>query len=106
MDDQAIIEQAIKRIRAELGGDLLGFIVGRSRLRSESDPQSDLDVVVVIARPQRKRWNFVIEDVEVETFINPPFQMRRYFEEERIDGRGLMPHLCSTGRIVFDPQGV
>ena len=75
-------------------------------MRSEGDPHSDLDVVAVIAQPQRKRWNFVIEGVEVETFINPPFQMQRYFEQERADGRGLMPHLCSTGRIVFDPQGV
>jgi hypothetical protein len=32
--------------------------------------------------------------------------MRRYFEEERRDGRGLMPHLCSTGRILFDLQGL
>jgi len=93
MNDEAIIEQAIERIRAEFGDDLLGLIVGGSRLRSEGDPQSDLDVVIVIARPQRKRWNFVIEDVEVETFINPPFQMRRYFEEERIDGRALAAHV-------------
>jgi hypothetical protein len=41
-----------------------------------------------------------------EMFVNPPFQMRRYFEQERQSGRGLQPHLCSTGRIVFDPQGV
>ncbi|HEY2228568.1 MAG TPA: nucleotidyltransferase domain-containing protein [Xanthobacteraceae bacterium] len=106
MNDQAIIEQAIARIRGEFGSDLLGLIVGGSRLRSEGDPQSDLDFVVVIARPQRKRWNFSIEGVDVETLINPPFQMRRYFEEERMDGRGLMPHLCSTGHIVFDPEGL
>jgi predicted nucleotidyltransferase len=106
MDDEAIIKQAIERIQAEFGNDLLGLIVGGSRLRSEADRQSDLDFVVIIARPQRKRWNFVIEGVEVETLINPLFQMRRYFEDERIDGRGLMPHLCSTGHIVYDPQGV
>jgi predicted nucleotidyltransferase len=106
MNDHAIIEQAVERLRAEFGDDLLGVIVGGSRLRSESDPHSDLDFVVVIARPQRKRWNFVIEGVEVETLINPPFQMRRYFDEQRNDGRGLMPHLCSTGYVVFDPQGL
>jgi hypothetical protein len=32
--------------------------------------------------------------------------MRRHFEEERHGGRGVMPHLCSYGRIVFHPQGL
>ena len=106
MDDHAIIEHAVERFRSEFGNDLLGVLVGGSRMRSEGDPHSDIDVVVVVDRPYRKRWNFVIGGVEVETLINPPFQMRRYFEEERHDGRGLMPHLCSTGNIVFDPQGL
>lgn len=106
MNDHAIIRQAIERIRAEFGSDLLGIIVGGPRLRSEGDPHSDLDFVVVIAQPQRKRWNFLIEGVEVETLINPAFQIRRYFEDEQKDGRGLMPHLCSTGRIVLDTQGL
>jgi hypothetical protein len=45
-------------------------------------------------------------DVEIEMFINPTNQMRRYFEEERLSGRGQTPHLCATGRIIFDPQGI
>lgn len=106
MNDQAIIEQAVDRLKSEFGGDLLGVLVGGSRVRLEGDRHSDLDIVVVVERPCRKRWNFVIDGVEVETLINPPFQMRRYFEEERRDGRGLMPHLCSTGQILFDPQGL
>jgi predicted nucleotidyltransferase len=106
MNDDAIIEQAVERLRSELGSDLLGVLVGGSRVRSEGDAHSDIDVIVVVDRPYRKRWNFVIGGVEVETLINPPFQMRRYFEEERRDGRGVMPHLCSTGRILFDPQGL
>jgi hypothetical protein len=48
----------------------------------------------------------VIDGVEIEMFVNSPFQMRRYFEEDRQSGRGVQPHLCSTGRIIFDPQGV
>jgi predicted nucleotidyltransferase len=106
MDDHAIVEQALQRLRSEFGNELLGVLVGGSRMRSEGDPHSDIDVVVVVDRPARKRWNFAIGGVEVETLINPPFQMRRYFEEERNDGRGVMPHLCSTGQIIFDPQGL
>lgn len=106
MEDHAIIEAAVERLKSEFGNELLGVLVGGSRMRSEGDSHSDIDVVVVVDRPCRKRWNFVIEGVEVETLINPPFQMRRYFKEESQDGRGVMPHLCSTGHIVFDPQGV
>jgi hypothetical protein len=106
MDDAAIIDLALKQIRAEFGADLLGVLAGGSRMRGEGGPNSDLDVVVVVGRPRRRRWNIVIAGVEVETFVNPPFQMKRYFEEDRKSGKGLMPHLCSTGRILFDPQGV
>ena len=106
MDDHAIIEQAVERLRSAFGSELLGVLVGGSRTRSEGDRHSDIDVVVVVDRPSRKRWNFAIGGVEIEALINPPFQMRRYFEEERLDGRGVMPHLCSTGRILFDPQGL
>src|SRR5438132_11573024 len=106
MNDHDIIEQVVGRLKSEFGSELLGVLVGGSRMRSEGDPHSDIDVVVVVDRPYRKRWNFVIGGVEVETLINPPFQMRRYFEEERQDGRGVMTHLCRTGRILFDPRGL
>lgn len=106
MNDDAIIAKLIEKLRLSLGTELVGVIVGGSRLRGEQDNNSDLDVVVVVERPQRKRWNFVIDGVEVETFINPLAQMHRYFVEERDDGRGLMPHLCATGLIVLDTGGV
>jgi predicted nucleotidyltransferase len=106
MEDRVVIEQALARIKSELGSELLGVVVGGSRLRSEADLNSDIDVVVVVDRSGRRRWNFVIDGVEVETLINPPFQMRRYFKEEAEDGRGVMPHLLGTGRILFDPQGL
>jgi len=106
MDDSAIIEIVVQRLRAEFDADLLGVLAGGSRLRGEGDANSDLDIVVVIAHPQRRRWNLMIEGVEIEMFINPAIQMRQYFEEERLSGRGQMPHLCATGRVVFDPQGI
>src|SRR5437867_8494030 len=106
MDDQAIIALVMQLLHAEFGTDLFGVLAAGSRLRGDGDAHSDLDVVVVIASPRRRRWNVVLGGVEIEMFINPPFQMHRYFEQERQSGRGLEPHLCSTGRIVYDPQGV
>jgi len=106
MDDLAIIELLVQQLRREFGADLLAVLAGGSRLRGEGDAHSDLDVVVVVARPQRKKWCLVIADVLIEMLVSPPFQIQRLLEEGRLDGRGLMSHLCSTGRVVFDPQGV
>src|SRR5215470_17789320 len=106
MDDHAIISLAVERLVSEFGSDLLGVLAGGSRLRSEGDLHSDLDIVAVVDRPRRKRWNFLIDGVEIEILINPAFQMRRYFERESLDGRGVMPHLCSCGQVVFDPHGL
>jgi hypothetical protein len=106
MNDLEVTERVVEKLRSEFGNHLLGVLVGGSRATIGGDPHSDLDVVVVVDRPCRKRWNFLINGVEVETLINPPFQMQHYFEEERRDGRGVMPHMCSCGCIVFDPQGL
>ena len=95
--------QTLVEVTKRFGSELLGVLVGGSRMRSEGDPHSDIDVVVVVDRPYRKRWNFVIGGVEVETLINPPFQMRRYFEEERQDGHRLF--LQAQGRAEGRHQG-
>jgi hypothetical protein len=104
MDDHAIIETVVEKLRGEFGADLLGVLAGGSRLRGHGDPSSDLDLVVVVALPRRQRRNLVVAGIEVEMFINPFFQVQRYFDQDRRNGRGVMPHLCSTGHIVFDPQ--
>jgi predicted nucleotidyltransferase len=66
MDDLAIIELVVNRLRSEFGSDLLGVLAGGSRLRGEGDARSDLDTVVVIERPRRRRCNLVIAGVEIE----------------------------------------
>jgi predicted nucleotidyltransferase len=106
MQDGEILRNVVQRLQAELGDDLKGVLAGGSRLRGEADANSDIDVVVVIGEPKRRRQNLTIDGVEVEMFVNPAFQMRRYFEQDRNNGRGLMPHLCLTGTVLFDPYGI
>lgn len=103
MDDATIVQQAVEQLRQEFDDDLVGVLAGGSRLRGEADPNSDIDLVVLIAQPRRRRQNIVIGGVEVEMLLNPVSQIHRYFAEERISGRGLIQHLLSTGRIVYDP---
>ncbi len=100
-DDNARYEQVVARLREEFGEDLLGVLVTGSRVHGTPGPTSDLDVHVIIATPQRQRRNFVLDGLEVELFINPPTQIRRYFA----DGRGHDPHMFTFGHAIYDPFG-
>lgn len=106
MQDAAILQQALARLQAEFGNNLLGVLATGSRVRSEGDRTSDIDRPIVIAQPRRQRRNLVVAGVEVEMFLNPPFQIRRYFADEQARGRGAEQHMWHTGQIFYDPQGV
>jgi hypothetical protein len=102
MDDQEqLFEQIIGLLWAEFGDELLGLLATGSRIHGTPGPTSDLDVHVIIAQPRRQRRNIVLDGVEVEMFINPPFQIRRYFGD-----RGHDEHMFTFGRAIYDPSGV
>jgi hypothetical protein len=103
--NQALIGQVVDRLRNEFGPDPIGVLVGGSRVTGDARPSSDLDVIVLIARSQRQRRNVVIAGTEVEMFIDPPAEIRRYLEEGYANGRGQIAHMCASGRVVFDQQG-
>jgi predicted nucleotidyltransferase len=100
--EEALYTRVLVMLTEEFGEELLGVLVTGSRVHGKPGPTSDLDVRVVIAEPKRQRRNLVLDGVEIELFINPPFQSRRYFA----DGRGHDPHMYTFGRVVYDPQGV
>ncbi len=106
MNDDAIIQHVLRELQAEFGSDLLGVLATGSRVRGEGDASSDIDLHVLIDQGRRQRRNVVVNGVEVEMFINPPFQIVRYLEDGRRSGRGVDQHMWSTGRAVYDPQGV
>lgn len=100
--DEVLYGRVVALLREEFGADLLGVLVTGSRVHGRPGPTSDLDMHVVIAAPRRQRRNFLLDGLEIELFINPPFQIRRYFA----DGRGHDPHMYTFGRVIYDPQGV
>lgn len=106
MHDDAIIQQVRARLYAEFREDLAGVLATGSRVRGEGDATSDIDLHVVIASARRQRRNIVVDGVEVEMFINPPFQIRRYMDDDRQQGRGSEQHMFVTGRIIYDPHGI
>lgn len=105
MNDDAIIQHVLRDLQAEFGPDLLGVLATGSRVRGEGDESSDIDLHVLTGQPRRQRRNITLNDVEVEMFINPPFQIERYFADDRTSGRGVDQHVWSTARAVYDPQG-
>jgi len=106
MNDDVIIQHVLRELQAEFGADLLGVLATGSRVRGEGDASSDIDLHVVINQPRRQRRNMLVDGVEVEMFINPSFQIARYFADGRASGRGVDQHMWSTGRAVYDPQCV
>jgi hypothetical protein len=100
-DQDRLFEQLIAILRAEFGDDLLGLLATGSRIHGTPGPTSDLDAHVLIAQPRRQRRNIILDGVEVEMFINPPFQIRRYFSD-----RGVDEHMFTFGRAIYDPLGV
>jgi predicted nucleotidyltransferase len=101
-EENRMYERLVALLLDEFEADLLGALVTGSRVHGTPGPTSDLDAHVIIAAPRRQRRNFMLEGIEIELFINPPFQVRRYFA----DGRGHDPHMFVFGRAVYDPHGV
>ncbi len=98
---EQLFEQVVGLLRAEFGDDLLGVLATGSRIHGTPGPTSDLDVHVADrAAALRQRRNIVLGGVEVEMFINPPFQIQHYFGD-----RGLDEHMFTFGRAIYDPHG-
>ena len=102
LQNEALFQFLIAALRAEFGDDLLGILATGSRVHGTPGPTSDLDAHVLIAQPRRQRRNLVHDRVELELFINPPFQIRRYFADELSHD----PHMFTFGQAIYDPQGV
>lgn len=93
------LHQAVQYVLAEY--DPTGIVASGSILRNEGDAASDLDIYVIHPHGWRQRVQKFFNGVPAEIFINPPVQIRRYFEEERNDGRPLTAHMLATGFTVL-----
>jgi predicted nucleotidyltransferase len=78
----------------------LGVVVAGSIVRGEAGPSSDLDVFVVHDKSWRLREQRRFAGVPAELFVNPPAQVRRYFEREHADGRPCTAHMFATGEVI------
>jgi hypothetical protein len=80
----------------------IGIIASGSLLRGEGGPTSDIDLYVIHREPFRQRLQRLYNGVPFEIFINPPQQVRRYFEDEHQSARPITAHMLATGFVVLD----
>ncbi len=92
------VEELVTYVRATYMP--LGIVVSGSIVRGEAGPTSDLDVFVVHGEPWRVREQKRFAGVPAELFVNPPAQVRRYFERERTTGRPATAHMFATGEVI------
>jgi len=92
------VDEAVTYVRAKYSA--IGVIIAGSIVRGEAGPTSDLDVVVVHEQPWRVRDQQRFAGVPAEVFVNPPAQIRRYFETEHGEGCPTMAHMIATGEAI------
>src|SRR5687768_9018004 len=62
--------------------EVWGVLASGTIIEGTPDANSDLDMFVIHARPQRQRVQKRFQGVATEIFVNPPTTIRRYFAEE------------------------
>ena len=80
----------------------VGIIASGTIIRGTPDKSSDLDIYVIHKEPYRQRLQKYFNGVPAEMFINPPFQVEKYFIEEQAARRPLTAHMLSTGYVILD----
>lgn len=87
---------------AVLGVVATGTVV-RAALGAGPPPHaaSDLDVYVIHGAPFRQRVQAWHAGVPCETFVNPPWAVRRYFADEHAEARPVTAHMLASGHVVL-----
>jgi hypothetical protein len=81
--------------------DVVGIVLCGSASRGRMDPNSDLDLHVVLAKAARRtRGNVRVHGVEVEYFVNPVVQVEQYLGDE--GGGRHTAHMFATGIVLKD----
>jgi len=98
------LEEAVRFILGHF--DVLGIIAAGTIIRGIPNKSSDLDIFVIHRRDERQRLQRFFNTVPTELFVNPPHQIRRYFENEIDEGRPCTAHMFATGFVVLDGDAV
>jgi hypothetical protein len=87
----------------KIRNDVVGALVCGSYITGNPSKRSDIDVHILLSDDVewRERGNRIINGFLIEYFVNPPKQIRRYFQEDFQDHRTMSMVQFITGMTVY-----
>lgn len=87
--------------------EVTGILVCGSYITGNPSKRSDIDVHIIINDEcdWRERGNQIVNGYLIEYFVNPPKQIRSYFEEDHNDRRPMSMVQFLTGKVLLDKEG-
>ncbi|TKC16749.1 nucleotidyltransferase domain-containing protein [Robertmurraya kyonggiensis] len=88
--------------------DVVGALVCGSYVTGNPSKRSDIDVHLILSEDAdwRERGNQVVQGFLIEYFVNPPRQIREYFEDDFYSRRTMSMVQFMTGQTLFDKTGI
>jgi predicted nucleotidyltransferase len=100
---EPIIQEVLAQLQEELDRDLLGVLLVGSLASGTPRPQSDIDLFAVIRPPWRQRRTFLVQNVQVELFLNPLHHIQAEFQHP---SDATMLRMLVQGRVLLDTEGI
>lgn len=95
-----ILQKFIEKYKKQ--PNVAAIIVFGSYVNSKLDKNSDLDVYIILKNSKtRERGNAWIDGVEIEYFINPIKQIKKYFYEERANKKFTTTHIFANSIVLY-----
>lgn len=89
-------------------GDVVGAMVCGSYITGEPTNRSDIDIHIILSKEAewRERGNCIVNGFLIEYFVNPPKQIRYYFQEDFNAHHTMAMVQFITGKVIFDRTGI
>lgn len=97
---EAALREAVRRLGERTHPTAI--VAAGSIVRGEGDARSDIDLYVLHGAGWKARFQWLIEGVPFEVFVNTPSSVRGYLAEEQGDGRPITAHMLATGWVVLE----
>ncbi|HEY3268522.1 MAG TPA: nucleotidyltransferase domain-containing protein [Armatimonadota bacterium] len=105
--DRPSPEAAARSVVAARYPDALAAFLGGSVTRGAATPTSDLDIVIIVNRPEAPfRESFIAHGWPVEAFIHTPASYRRFFAQDAAERTPALPRMCREGIILCEGDGL
>jgi hypothetical protein len=87
---------------------VVAALVCGSYVTGKPSTRSDIDIHIILKDEVewRERGNQYVNGFLIEYFINPPRQIRKYFEEDYNDNSTMSMVQFITGKVLFDDLGI